>query len=169
MSQNQSHMVSGFLCMSSDYLVKQGWTYFPNYKAVDPNLMECLIKIRFLKWMVATGGLREELEGLWRVNPMRAFLLRSKKSDETYWVWWNTNFIGYTDRAWKKLSTGAICSSIGEHLTDINKNVLFFLSCPLLAWFPLEAKRNDVIFLYKQIKLNLVIQDSFIFCTDSII
>lgn len=57
---------------------------------VSIDSMIVLLKIRSYKWSLAWGGLSKDLQDLWSVNPMGAFLLYCKKSKEPVTIWWNS-------------------------------------------------------------------------------
>lgn len=46
--------------------------------STDIHTLILLVKIRSFKWIMASGDISSELETLWNVNPMGAFLLHSK-------------------------------------------------------------------------------------------
>lgn len=50
-------------------------------KLLCTSMLKFLVKIRSFKSILAYGGLKEELEFLWRVNPVRALLLNRKSAD----------------------------------------------------------------------------------------
>lgn len=60
--------------------------------------MESLIKIKSIKRILVFGGIKNESEGLWRIE---AFLLNCKRAYDRCPIWWNVNYVGLIDEAWK--------------------------------------------------------------------
>lgn len=81
-------------------------------KKNSPQTMIHLLKFRSFKWLQASGKMIKELQNLWFVNPMGAFLVLSKKIGDKGPVWWNVEYIGFTDGAWERLESGLVKSGI---------------------------------------------------------
>lgn len=72
-----------------------------------------LLKLGSYKWILAWEGLSKDLQELWSVNPMGAFLLHCKKKNEIGPIWWNSEFIGFTDGAWERTKEGQVKCGMG--------------------------------------------------------
>lgn len=131
--------------------------------------LKLLLKLRSFKWMLAFGGIHKDLEILWGVNPIGAFLLNSKRANDIGPVWWIVQFIGFTDGAWKKQQHGAILSGIGGIFLNSKQEVIFSFSGNSDAKNPLEAEFKAVLFMYKQITDSPLSKSSLQLYTDSMI
>lgn len=60
------------------------------------------------------GSLRAELETLWNVNLMGAFLFNSKQADLEGPLWWNVDFAGFADGTRKKDENNTILLALKE-------------------------------------------------------
>lgn len=103
------------------------------------------------------------------VNHMGALLLSSKDENKDDIKWWQANFIGFIDGAWKKDVEGNIKGGIGGYLVDSNRELRFLFSGPQFVWNPYEAELNAILFLVGKIKQNLSIQGTVTFYTDSLL
>lgn len=75
-------------------------------KQTSMDKMIYLLKLRSFKWMQAGGKMIKEMQSLWFVNPMGAFLLLSKRNEKIGHVWWNVEYVGFTDDVLGKDGTG---------------------------------------------------------------
>lgn len=71
---------------------------------------------------------------------MRVFLLHSKRSEDPGPLWWNVEYIGFTDGAWERLSSGHFKSGIGGILMNSMKYIIFTFSGNFKALNPLVAE-----------------------------
>lgn len=116
--------------------------------AVDPITLIKLVKIRSFKWIVATVEINSDLELLWNVNPVGAYLLYSKHASKEGPNFWNVDYIGFVDGAWKKDVNNNIVAGIGGLLMNWQKQILFQFSGPTIANSPLEAELKALLFLH---------------------
>lgn len=92
------------------------------------------------------------MHDLWSVNPVGAYLLHCKKIGEKGPIWWNSEFIGFSDGAWENSTGGSVNSGMGGILIDNLKNIIFSFSCSIKATNPLLAEREAMLFLWSSFK-----------------
>lgn len=109
----------------------------------------------------------KDLQDLWLVNPIGAFLLHCKKNNETGPIWWNSEFIGFTDGAWERSKEGQVKSGMRGVLIDNSKNIIFNFSSCNNALNPLLAEKEAILFLFSQLKSSHLKECSLQIFTDS--
>lgn len=114
--------------------------------------MIMLLKLRSFKWSLAWGGLSGDLQNLWLVNPMGAFLLHCRKCNEKGPIWWNSEYIGFADGSWERSGDGHIKSGVGGVLIDNIKNIIFNFSGCSKALNPLLAEKEAILQLHSHFR-----------------
>lgn len=134
------------------WLARNELVFEQNQLSVDTMISP--LNIRSIKWIQDWGAIKNELQQLWYVNQMGAFLLHCKRNNDSSLTWWNVEYVGFSDGAWKKLSNGLIKSGIGGVLINITKSIIFASSGNSKALNSLVEKKEAMTFLYSQLKAS---------------
>lgn len=91
---------------------------------------------------------------LWNVNPTRAVLLFNKHKGGLDPIWWNVEFIGFSDGAWERSGDDISLSRIGGLIIDHKKKVVFTFSGKSSASSSLKVEKHAILFLYQYFKAS---------------
>ena len=109
----------------------------------------------------------KDMFNIWQANPMGAALLQRKNRLIQDFAWWNHDFIGYTDGAWK-FKNNSHTAGIGGCILDKEKNLIFVFSGPSSASSPRDSEKEAILFLFKIFHSQKTIQGRLQINTDCI-
>lgn len=104
--------------------------------------------------ILAFDGLHKDLEPLWNVNLMGAILLLSKNADVSGPLWWNVEFVGFSDGACEMSHNRMISCGTGGVLMENKRKLLFSFSGNTSVNSPLETEKKAILFLHAHFKLS---------------
>ncbi|WOG81935.1 hypothetical protein DCAR_0101093 [Daucus carota subsp. sativus] len=109
----------------------------------------------------------KDMFNIWQANPMGAALLQRKNRLIQDFAWWNHDFIGYTDGAWK-FKNNSHTAGIGGCILDKEKNLIFVFSGPSSASSPRDSEKEAILFLFQIFHSQKAIQGRLQINTDCI-